>query len=192
MWPFSLEKYMKIRVLTHAETKEIQKMLTERVTLSRDIHALLIERVDAGYENYVRDFKWNFWNPLTFKPVPKEVMKSGLFGKYSRGIKPVQNPKTTQFNDGKEFLFVDVTGYDCTSHFSKTVDLELMTLARIALKNVISNEENRDFANLLMKFAVQPFELTAEDIIKIDDLRYYRDHLKTNLVRIKNELNNSK
>lgn len=191
MWPF-LENYMKIRVLTQKETGDIKAMLKERVVVAREIHELLKLRIEEGYERYVSEFKWSLWNPFTFKPVSYEKMLGGLLGKYSTGFGTAKNPKTIQFTDNKTFEYVDYTGYDCNFHFDNTIDTALLTLADYAKRYVISHKKNRDYANLLMQYAIQPFELTQEDILAIEDLEDDLTTMRPNLEKIKNDIANSK
>lgn len=182
---------MKIRKLTPKETGEIIQMLHDRVTMARDIHALLKVRIQEGHESYVREFKYRLLNPFTFKPVDEAGMLRGLLGKYSSGYSTVQNPKTIQFNNNEEFMFVHYCGYDRKFHFDQKFDRDLLDLANYATRYVISNKKNRDYADLLMSYAVRPFELTADDILAIDDLRDDLNNMKTKLQEIKNAISDS-
>lgn len=177
---------MKIRKITPKETADIIQMLHDRVTTAREIHALLKERMLEAHKTYVRDFKYSLWNPFTFKPVDEAGMIRGILGKYSAGFSTVSNPKTIQFTDNEPFMFVDYSGYDCRYFLDKKCDQTLLTLASYATRYVLSHEKNRNFADLLMKFAERPFELTAEDILAIDDLRDDLSHMTKRLEEVKN------
>lgn len=183
---------MKIRKLTPKETAEIIQMLHDRVLISREIHALLKERLEEAYDVYVRDFKYSLWNPFTFKPVDHDGMIRGMLGKYSLGYSTVSNPLTTQFTGNLPFMFVDYSGYDCKFHFDKQHDRDLLALSRYSMQYVLSHDKNRNFANLLMQFAVQPFELTADDITTIYDLRSDLEIMKKRLEAVKDAIANSK
>lgn len=182
---------MKIRKLTPKETAEIIQMLHDRVTTARDIHALLKVRLEEAYDVYVRDFKYSLWNPFTFKPVDHNGMIRGILGKYSRGYSTVANPMTIQFTDNLPFMFVDYSGYDCKFYFDKQHDRDLLSLASYASRYVLTHEKNRNFANLLMQFAERPFELTADDITTIYDLRGDLETMKTRLGAVKNAIANT-
>lgn len=177
---------MKIRKITPKETADIIQMLHDRVTTAREIHALLKVRIEEAYDVYVRDFKYSLWNPFTFKPVDHNGMIRGILGKYSRGYSTVANPMTIQFTDNSPFMFVDYSGYDCKYYFDKQHDKNLLELASYATRYVLTHEKNRNFANLLMQFAERPFELTAEDILAIDDLRDDLSHMTKRLEEVKN------
>lgn len=188
MWPYLVENKMKIRKLTPKETGDIIQMLHDRVTTAREIHALLKVRLDEAYAIYVKNFKYSLWNPFTFKPVDEQGMIRGMLGKYSSGYSTVSNPKTIQFTNGETFMFVDYSGYDCKFRFDKQHDLDLLSLANYAHRYVLSHDKNRDFAHLLMQYAVRPFELSGDDIIAIENLRSELSRMKTRLEEVKNAI----
>lgn len=183
---------MKIRKITPKETGDIIQMLHDRVTTAREIHALLKERLEEAYKVYVRDFKYSLWNPFTFKPVDHNGMIRGMLGKYCRGYSTISNPKTIQFTGNEPFMFVDYSGYDCKYYFDKQHDKDLLSLASYATRYVLTHEKNRNFADLLMKYAERPFELTAEDILAINDLRDDLSHMTKRLGKIKDAIASAK
>lgn len=183
---------MKIRKITPKETADIIQMLTDRVTTAREIHALLKERLLEAHDEYVRNFKYSLWNPFTFKPVDEAGMIRSMLGKYSSGFSTASNPKTIQFTDNEPFMFVDYCGYDCKFRFNKQCDLNLLALASYSTRYVLSHEKNRNFANLLMQYAERPFELTAEDILAIDDLRSDLNYMTKRLEEVKNDIATAK
>lgn len=180
---------MKIRKLTPKETTEIKKMVQERVLVTKEIHALMIERLHEAYDNYVRDFKYSIWSPLTFKPVSKDVMIEGITG---QPIFQVESPSTLRHVNNEPFDVIGYVWYDTKYRLEAPVDQRLLALSRSSYEAVLKNSDSREFIDILLDYAVQPFELSFENVKLLKNMKSNLEYMKSKLQEIKDELQSNK
>ena len=175
---------MKIRAFTQKESNEIKALFRRRMELVRDIHELGIARLENAYNVYVRDFAWNWKSPLTFKPYSMDKFISYMYGS-STSIGTVENPKSLLVApNGETFPIIYGGRYYKSWEFVGETDNRLRNLVCNTFRNIVACDESREFISVMLTYAQDPFELSMDDIKRIDRMREQVQYLENELHEI--------
>lgn len=156
---------MKLKTFTMEETKQLIDDLNKYWKLCAEVTAIARFRIEEGYNAHVRDYKWNWMKPLTFRVKSLEEMTFKMCGGQFREVyndfivsKGFFEVLSCWFGDSNpDYYFVQ-------AHYNKIVE----DAARVGYwkKSNIAT-----FHELLENYAEQPLVPNAKDIEIIKTVR---------------------
>lgn len=178
---------MKIRKITQKETNDIKKIIKSRYDIARQANDLLLVRLGEAYKNYVRDFKWSFTSPFTFKPMSEFALRRKIVGvnttyTFTRSV-------ILKFMEADPFELIHTLGYDSSYQFESKADRDLFDLVRYCNRNVFfADAEDIEFIEILAEYAEEPYNFTYEDLTKVTKFKRQNNYLERTFKEIQDAI----
>ncbi|WEM33174.1 hypothetical protein EJP02_113 [Escherichia phage EJP2] len=165
---------MKIREFTEQEQAAMRFVLQDRVLICKGIFDKMEERLREAYANYVRDFKYSFWNPFTFKPVKeynfRRMLMGDLYYKWANHRYSIEDTLMEYFPKGTVLNIMYTDSFTPPHNFVLDVDNRLRKVVEWAYWYVIRSPEDLDFGRLVLSYAKEPYEFSPEDVLRYRNL----------------------
>lgn len=163
---------MKIRNFTSSESNKLIAIIIERDRLVMELNELCITVMLREYEKYLKNFKYSFSSPLTFRPMSKDKFISSMMG--GGGIYKVKAGRFLESVGKNDAQYLFGWRKDRTWEFDDEKFNSALWMADAASTVVIHDtKDDDDFIHILLNYAHQPFEFNEKDIERV--MRWKRD-----------------